>query len=89
MRRVDAVLLELVQRATDFAPHRARCARFQFGEHRSRGRVRDRPERARNRDLRDSRAASQVAKFRNRVGRRGGRIEACLDQLGVVRIRVG
>ena len=80
------MLLQLVQRASHLAPHRAGGAAFHFGEHRGGARVSDPAKGARDCGVRDAGRALQLAKFCDRVGRREGVVEACLEQFRLVRI---
>jgi predicted adenylyl cyclase CyaB len=85
--RIDAVLLQLVQRASHFAPERTGSAGFHFGEHFDRANIRNAAERARDSSVRDPGLVFELAKSRYRVCRRDSRIKACLEQFSVVRIR--
>ena len=84
--RVDTVLLQLVERATNFTPHRADSTGFHLDQHRRGLRIGNRPERARNRDVGDPCRPPQRAKFRDRVGGRNASVEPRLDQFHVVGI---
>ena len=84
--RVDTVLLQLVERATNFTPHRAGSTGFHLDQHRRRLRIGNRAERARNRDVGDPCLAPQRAKFRDRIGGRSASVETRLDQFRVVGI---
>jgi hypothetical protein len=81
------MLLQLVQRASDFAPDRAGRTGFHLDQHRSGAWISNRPEGTRDRAIRDAGRASQRAKFRDRLGRREQRIESCFEQFRIVRIR--
>ena len=84
--RVDAVLLQLVQRAADFAPKLAGRAGFHLDEHRGGAGVRDLAKRARDCAVRDAGLALELADLRERGGGREGGAEACFDQFRIVRI---
>ena len=85
--RIDAVLLQLVERASNFTPERTCRAGFHFDEHLDRATIRDAAESARDCSVRDPGLVFELAKFRYRVCRRDSRVEARLEQLRVVRIR--
>ena len=87
--RVDAVLFQLEERAANFTTQCPGCASFHLDEHRGSTSVLDPAKRACDCELRDSGVAFERAQFRDRIGGRGIGIEACLEQIRVVRIRVG
>ena len=82
-RRHDTALTQLEERAADFAAGGAGGLRLHSGEHRGRLDGRDFCEGADDRGLGDTDDAAQFVETGDRVGRRGGGIEAELAQFRV------
>ena len=80
------MLLQLVERATNFTPRRADSTGFHLDQHRRGLWIGNCAESARNRDVGDPCRPPQRAKFRDRVGGRSASVEPRLDQFRVVGI---
>ena len=80
------MLLQLVERATNFTPHRTGSTGFHLDQQPRRLWIGNRAERACNRDVGDPCPAPQRAKFRHGIGGRGAGVEPRLDQFHVVGI---
>jgi hypothetical protein len=65
------------------------CSGFHLDQHCGSAGVCNVAERACDCGVRDAELAPELAKFRDRIGWRERRIVACIEQLRVVRIRVG